>query len=65
MNRFLRKIGCLFGNHHYNMAQTEFTLMKERERNSSYLVVSRCVDCGRSYAQYVTIPMPYWRVKSE
>ena len=52
MNRFL-------------MAETEFTLMKERERNSTFLVVSRCVDCGRSYAQYVTIPMPYWRVKSE
>ena len=58
MKRFLKRIGCLLGYHHYAMRDMELIPFKEAGTGCWYIARCRCVDCGRFYSQSIKINDP-------
>ncbi len=64
MKKLFRRIGCLFGYHHYSMKDTVFTIIREEKNYAVYQAAHYCVDCGQRYATFITVPCPIKRGES-
>ena len=58
MKRFLKRIGCLLGYHHYAMRDMELIPIKEADTAYWYIARCKCLDCNHTYNQTIKIQMP-------
>lgn len=54
----MKKLSCLFGNHHYRDADTELTYLRSIDFMNHYMISMRCVDCGKMKHVQIVIPEP-------
>lgn len=54
----MKKLSCLFGNHHYRDADTELTHLHSDDGLSHYMITMVCADCGKAKFVQLAIPMP-------